>query len=330
MADFESQPGSPSSSNSGISPTVRFIIIALVLTVIGLGIALFFSVQKSSETEAKVASLVTTNEELETEIEKLETEIKKMDQDLASANKTAEEKSEELKKLQAKIAGYMSQIDRLTKDGKIAAAERDKFMGKYNQLEYYNEKYRKQIAELEAEIARLKQENESLRTRVDSTSQQLEQVRTDNQSMNTQLQLAKLLIASDFDYAAINKRGKSMEPDEIRAKRIKTLQVRFVLNRNPVASPVTKDIFVLIQEPSGQVYFSPATSSGYFTLNGQKTTYSAKKTVRYDGTRQDVTVDYVVPEDAPLKSGRHTVNVYTSYENSEEVYLLGQHRFDIK
>jgi hypothetical protein len=65
-------------------------------------------------------------------------------------------------------------------------------------------------------------------------------------------------------------------------------------------------------------------------LNGHKTLYSGKKAVRYDGSRQMITFDYIVTEDMPLKNGKHVVNVYTNHENSEEVYLLGQHQFEIK
>jgi predicted nucleic acid-binding Zn-ribbon protein len=276
---------------------------------------------------------------LEGEISTLETEIKQMDDLLNSSKKLTRKQAKELEELRDKIAGYIKKIEQISQQTKLQPEIQKKVDEYQKLLESYNNTYSERILietadrdVLEKNITPeyIKQENRILRSRIDSINRVLANVKAENESMRIQLQTARLLSVSDFSYVAINRLGKALDLDDTRGKRIRTLQVRFVINQNPVTSPVEKDIFVLIKEPSGQIYSVPGTTSGYFTLNGQKTLYSGKKTIRYDGNRQKVSIDHTIPENTPLKSGKYVVNVYTTYDNSETAYLLGQHAFYVK
>jgi hypothetical protein len=237
-------------------------IIILVVVVIALIVYIFQLKNNNSHIINHADNVVSANDTLENEVLKLEneifqleTEINKMDSVLALSKKINKEQESKLKIIQEKIQYYVKKIEEIGLDPQKNPALQKRIAEKKLFLEHQQERYN-EIIGIEPSTERFEDSNQAekrntriLRNRLDSISRVLEDLRTENKWMKNQLEQSRILSVSDFSYAATNKSGKIVSLTETRGKRIKSLQVRFALNRNSTTSPVTKEIFLIIYEP---------------------------------------------------------------------------------
>ncbi|GAB3934654.1 hypothetical protein [Larkinella terrae] len=208
----------------------------------------------------------------------------------------------DIKKYDAKIKGYLSILD-----------EKDKEIGR---LKEENSILTSQNQTLTEENTSLKNERQALNDTVNTISEK-------NRELAEKVTLASALKAENLVVNAINRRGKESDGGEYRARRIDKVKIAFRLSTNPLAQLNEKEIFLRILDPSGSVISDMATGSGQFIFNGQEMVYTAKQTITYDNSGQQVAFVYG-RGNIPFKEGTHQIELYS------EGFKIGQGEFTVK
>ncbi|MGA0558239.1 hypothetical protein ACO2Q8_16385 [Larkinella sp. VNQ87] len=206
------------------------------------------------------------------------------------------------KKYEGKIREYLALL-----------GEKDK---EIEQLKEENSILTSQNQTLTEENTSLKNERQALADTVSRYSEQ-------NRELSEKVTLASALKAENLVVNAINRRGKESDGGEYRARRIEKVKISFRLATNPLAQENEKEIVLRILDPSGSVISDMATGSGQFIFNGQEMVYTAKQTITYDNSSQQVTFIYG-RGNIPFKEGAHQIELYS------EGFKIGQGEFTVK
>ena len=246
--------------------------------------------------------------------------------------------------LDAKIAEIQSlggHVDSLLKVKERLEADK---LNLRNVAIFDNKKYEAKIKEYLAllgekdrEIVQLKEENTLLTSQNQTLTEENANLRNERQALNDtvstyternrelaeKVTLASALKAENLITNAIDRRGKEREGGEYRSRRIDKVKISFRLSTNPLAQQNEKEIYIRILDPSGSVISDMATGSGQFIFNGQEMIFTAKQTITYDNTGQEVAFIYG-RSGIPFKEGTHQVELYS------EGFMIGQGSFAVK
>ena len=320
-------PSAPEAKDKRNKLIITGMAVAIVLLLAGVA---WFVYDNSQVTEENV-KLTSEKENLENEIQSLDKEIKQMEIDLQKSDQDKEALQQQLLGLQDKIAYYKVQVNKLIKEGKLAEEEKEKFKGKYEQLEYINGEYRKKIAELEREINELKTENTDLKQTVQTKEKQLNEVTDENTKYRIKIKAGSRLAASEINLSGQYENGKEKEPEKntLKAKKMRRLKVAGRIAANPIAAEGRRDLFLVVKSAVGRLYTSPA-NSGLFKLNDKEMSYSSRAAVNYRGeTEFAILLELAASEQ--FDKGPHDVFLYTTIdENSPDTYLLGKTSVTLK
>ncbi|GAB3332176.1 hypothetical protein GCM10027299_38430 [Larkinella ripae] len=206
------------------------------------------------------------------------------------------------KKYDAKIKDYLALL-----------GEKDKEIG---QLKEENSILTSQNQTLTEENTNLKNERQALADTVNRYSEQ-------NRELAEKVTIGSALKAETVEVSAINRRGKESDGGEYRSRRIEKIKIAFRLATNPLAQQNEKEIYLRILDPSGSVIADNATGSGQFIMGGQEMVYTAKQTIAYDNSGQQVSFVYGRGS-IPFKEGTHQIELYS------EGFKIGQGEFAVK
>jgi peptidoglycan hydrolase CwlO-like protein len=177
------------------------------------------------------------------------------------------------------------------------------------------------VTDLLAEVERLQGENQTLtvnnqqltaeRDTLTVVKKSLEENLTNVQTEKAHVEdIASTLHASNINIAAIDVRNSGKEKATTTAKRADMLRVSFEIDENRISPSGSKELYVVITDPSGNVVSSPALGSGNFQTRdeGQKV-YSTIKTVNYEqGKRAPVNVEW--KQDSKFQTGNYKIQIY--------------------
>lgn len=304
-------------------------VMAVAIVLLLAGVAWF--VYDNSQITEKNVELTSEKENLENEINSLDKEIKQMEVDLAQSDQDKEALQQQLLALQDKIAYYKVQVNKLIKEGKLAEEEKEKFRGKYEQLEYVNGEYRKKIAELEREINELKTENVDLKQTVENKDKQLNEISDENTRYKIKIKAGSKLAASEINVSGQYDNGKEKQPEKntLKAKKLRKLKVYGKIASNAIAVEGRRDLFLVVKNPVGRLYSSPA-NVGVFKANDKEMSYSSRAAVNYRG-ETDFNIVLELGDSDQFDKGPHEVYIYTTIdENTPDTYLLGKTSITLK
>jgi hypothetical protein len=108
----------------------------------------------------------------------------------------------------------------------------------------------------------------------------------------------------------------------VKARRVDNLRVEFLLEKNPLAEPETKRIYLKILDPKGATLSDESLGSGVFSYKGADDAFTLSKDVAYTGTNQDVSILYNRTQ--PYQKGTYTVELYA------EGQKIGEGAFSIR
>jgi peptidoglycan hydrolase CwlO-like protein len=323
-------PTSPSASGAKDKRN-KLIITGMAVAIVLLLAGVAWFVYDNSQISEENVKLTSEKENLENEIQSLDKEIKQMEIDLQKSDQDKEALQQQLLSLQDKIAYYKVQVNKLIKEGKLAEEEKEKFKGKYEQLEYINGEYRKKIAELEREINELKTENTDLKQAVQTKEKQLSEVADENTKYRIKIKAGSRLAASEINVSGQYENGKEKEPEKntLKAKKLRRLKVSGRIAANPIATEGRRDLFLVVKSAVGRLYTSPA-NAGLFKLNDKEMSYSSRTAINYRG-ETDFVILLELAASEQFDKGPHDVFLYTTVdENSPDTYLLGKTSITLK
>ena len=119
-------------------------------------------------------------------------------------------------------------------------------------------------------------------------------------SLSEKVAIASQLNATNISMMPLNKKGK----DNKNLKKARTLSVSFTLVRNVTAANGTRDFFVRITTPQGEVL----NGGGTFAFENRQLAYSMKKAIDYTGEETAVTLFWPVNE--TLTGGSYNVSIF--------------------
>ncbi|MCU0326142.1 MAG: hypothetical protein MUF45_12950 [Spirosomaceae bacterium] len=203
--------------------------------------------------------------------------------------------------------------------------------------------YEATLAQKDAELAKLREENAVLATQNKTLTTERDNLATENTGLRTDKQalsdsvysttvknreltekvtLAAALKAMNVTVNAVNSRGKERDGGEYKAKRVDKIKISFKLAENPLTKKEEKVIYMRLLDPQGNVISDMATGSGAFVFGGKETVYTAKQSVFYDNSGQNV--DFIYSRGAPYAKGKYTIELYS------EGFSVGRGSFDVK
>ncbi len=146
----------------------------------------------------------------------------------------------------------------------------------------------------------LVQENTRVKGQYAEATRQIEGLSTEKQSLSQKVAIAAQLDAIGISMVGKNKRGKNTDDID----KCKTIQVNFSIAKNVTAATGTKDVYVRITTPTGNLL----NGSGSFTYENRNLQYSMKKTVEYGGDETPVTMYWEVNQ--ALVAGTYQVSIF--------------------
>lgn len=160
----------------------------------------------------------------------------------------------------------------------------------------------------------LVQENTRVKGQYAEATRQIEGLSTEKQSLSQKVAIAAQLDAISISMVGKNKRGKSTDDID----KCKTIQVNFSIAKNVTAATGTKDVYVRITTPTGNLL----NGSGSFTYENRNLQYSMKKTVEYGGDETPVTMYWEVNQ--ALVAGTYQVSIFIDGN------MIGSRNFSFK
>lgn len=150
----------------------------------------------------------------------------------------------------------------------------------------------------------------------------LTEVLTKTTDLEAKVNIASALKARNVKVVAISAKGRERDGDEVKARRVDNVRVDFVLEKNPLARPDTKRIYLKILDPQGATLTDESLGSGVFRYSEGDESFTLSKDVAYSGANQDVSILYKRTQ--PFLKGTYTIELFA------EGARIGEGAFSIK
>jgi uncharacterized protein (DUF3084 family) len=303
-------------------PVPLYVLIAIVAL---LAIGLFLALNRNATLSDNNITLESDKTDLQAELKQLDKKMAEMDNALSDAKLDNQRKQDMIKKLDDEITYLKVRLQKSMAQGQLTARERDEYKGKYEQLEFYNRRYRQKIAELEALLKEQGEKIDALTTANDSLNNLKTKLEDQNLLYELKIQVGSKLAASAIAIYGVNSRGKEDDGPKLSRRRTRGLKSCVTLEKNDIADMGTRTLYMVVLQPSGKVLHHPSMGSGYYSTPAGEQPYSAQARIAYNRTRTVACATLTLPPDVELERGSHKVVWYTRVsENAKEAYELGR------
>jgi len=152
-------------------------------------------------------------------------------------------------------------------------------------------------------------ENKQVKTYYKAEKDKNQELTQQNNDLSEKVDVAKEIRVFNMNIVGLNKKGK---PNK-KAKKIKKIQVCFVLGENKVVTPGTKTIYLRIARPDGSII----SSSEYdlFDFEGNKIVYTDKRDIEYNNKDTNVCVYWVNNSGEELIPGTYYADIFEGGKN---------------
>jgi myosin heavy subunit len=157
-----------------------------------------------------------------------------------------------------------------------------------------------QIDSLNQLNAELMDENNRVRSELEYTNQQNMALASSNMTLSEKVAIASQLNATNISLMPLTKKGKNNKT----MKKARSLQVAFNIARNVTAANGTREIFIRVTNPMGEVL----NGGGSFTYENRQLAYTMKRTIDYSGEETSITATWTVNETLP--GGSYNVSIF--------------------
>lgn len=211
--------------------------------------------------------LKTDNDSLNHRLEKEQKRIDQVIREMRSSNaKAIKQYKNELATLRQIMRGYVVQLDSLNQLNQNLTAENRRIKTDYRKSQERN-------IELSGEI----------------------------DSLANKVEIASELKALNIQITGLNRKDRVTD----RISKIAKLEVCCELSENSIAPKGSKDVFIRIARPDGEVL---ALTGEKFLINGNELTFSAKRRVEYQGKKVQICVYWINAGD--LAEGKYSVDIF--------------------
>jgi len=175
--------------------------------------------------------------------------------------------------------------------------------------------YVQQIDSLNRINDELTSENRQVTEKYQQATQTVSQLTKEKEQLTETVHLASKLDASNITVSGLTNKNKVT--DQI--KKMVKIQFQFVISKNITAPPGDKDIYIRIMKPDDDVLIK--SRSNVFTYEDKEITYSAMRTIEYEGDEYPLSIYWDVEE--YLSPGNYRVDIFA------DGYLIGKKTFKL-
>jgi flagellar basal body-associated protein FliL len=214
------------------------------------------------------------------------------------------------------ISGQKEKIKRLLSERSNNLTLITRYKKELGTLREVLKSYIAQVDSLNTRNQQLVQENVQVKTNLEQARNENIKISQEKDQLSTQVQKASVISTSNIVVTPLNKRGKQ----ENRLKNMLKIRVCFTMRENAIAKGGTKDVYLRLTRPDGNVI--AYSQSDLFDFQGQQIAFSAKRQVEYDNKDIDVCIFW--DNNHQLILGEYTVDLFTDGS------LIGTTKFSIK
>ena len=219
------------------------------------------------------------------------------------------------------------EIQKILNDANASKADLAKAESMIKSLKSEITTYKNEITRLKNENAILVKNNQSLTVERDSISNNLNNERVERKidqqkALEKEDELSSTLSVSNHKLTPIRVRSNGKEVERDRAKRVNKINVSFDIDRNSRAQSGSKEIYITVRKPNGQIGSFNGANNGSLTLrSGEEVKYSDKVVINYqNGAGQTVNFDW---QDTEFEAGTYKIDVYQNgYKISQANLVL--------
>lgn len=255
----------------------------------------------SAELDKKIAEITLLGGKV-ADLEALKAQLEKDKKNLVNS------KSVSIRDFESKIMGYEAALS--AKDVEIA------------KLREENAQLTTEVKTLGSENSNLKNDVSTLKTDKQALADSVYATTVKNKELAEKVTLAAALKAMNVSVNAINSRGKEREGGEYKAKRVEKVKISFKLSENPLTKRENKVIYMRMLDPQGNCISDMATGSGAFNYGGKEMIYTAKQSVTYDNSGQNV--DFIYSRGSNYSKGKYNIELYS------EGFSIGRGIFEVR
>lgn len=313
----------PSSNTSKV-----IIVIASILVVTALG---FFAFNYFTQREI--------NRQHELEEAQLSSDIVDLERQILEFKIDNDSRQTALRAKESELSKAKTEIDRLRKKLSLTQNESDQLkMGKdllekkLSNLELMIEKYQIQVRDLIAENIALKKDKSTLQDAVEASDREKnslkERLDQKDEFIDSTIQIVGKLRMDDLTFFRLDNKGNpNKKPDNsFRRFNLHGIQVCFDVLDNELARSGQRDIYLILENPSGSINTNIKEGySGTFNPGGKSKLYTSQLTFNYNNERTALCIDYVPSEEIKFEKGLHLVRIITDDGNQ-----IGMGKFEVK
>ncbi len=230
----------------------------------------------------RMDSLTGSNTQLTGELAERQGEISKLKDEIAA---TLKSKNANISKLNKLIEEYKSKVNDL-----------------FSQIEILKE----ENASLTQSNNKLKSERDTLASIKENLQRDLYTTRSEKSNLE---EIGSTFHVSNVDITAITVKNSGREKATETARRADLLRISFDIDENRIAASGTKEIYVVIINPAGNIVSIPSSSGTFHTRDDGEKVFTAKVLVNYEqGKRTPVSFDW--KQEAPYETGSYRIEVY--------------------
>lgn len=280
----------------------------LIVALLGTWGYLVFDKSKSKETTTQLqAQLITTDSNRNAVQNEYNSALQRLDE-LTSMNTSLDSL---VKTKNSEVANLKSRIQSLLNKQNKSAADLAEAKRLINELNSKISDYIAEVETLRGENLQLKTEKEEVIVQKAVIQREYDSTKVVKQQVEEKLDVASTLNASNINLVAIDERKNGKEVEKDVAKRVDKIRLSFnVYNR--VGDDGTKDVFVVVTDPNGNVISNEALGSGMFVTReeGEKT-FTQKSNVTFAaGQTVPVTVEW--KPGTKFMEGNYKVAIYNN------------------
>jgi uncharacterized protein len=275
------------------------IFVTIIILLAGINIYLFINRNKVVEEKQEISvardSAIQSRDAIQTAYDAA---LARLD-DLTTKNAQMDK---EITDKDGEIARLKNEISKILSNSNATKAELAKAKSLIATLNAKTKNYEERIAQLEGENKGLSDANASLQEERDATASQ-------NMALK---KLGAVLHASNIRMEPIDlRRNNTKENETTKAKRVDLLRIKFDIDENRIAESGTKDLYLCITGPDGNLLSNAAYGSGITTTSdGTALHYTLQKQISL--TKGEAVKDLAIDwnQDSNYSKGNYTIEIY--------------------
>lgn len=223
--------------------------------------------------------------------------------------------------INSELVDQKDKVDKLMADAKKFNWSIYKLKKEASTLREIMKGYVRTIDSLNTENVELRAENISVKGALGEKEKENDQLKENNSELQNIVKLGAKLAALNFTVYGQRIKRNTVHKETTRANNTEKIKACFTIDKNEIAEPGKKMVYLRIMTPEGTVLAERSDNSNTFNFEGAKILYSVKKEVNYENKPLDLCMYWDVIN--MLTPGEYFVKAYMEgYEIGSSSMIL--------